>query len=90
MYFKKIGNMQYIYHENLKDCLTKLLNLPLHPGLSYIGNKTREKFDGGSLKQDKTTFTHGSMVNIYILYEISVSDSNNNYLTLEKLFVWCS
>ena len=30
----------------------------LAPALNYIGNKTRVKFDGGCLKQDRITFTH--------------------------------
>ena len=33
------------------------------PGLSYVGNRMRLKFDGGCLKQDKLTFTHGSITN---------------------------
>ena len=67
----------------------KLLNLLLHvhsiaPALSYIGNKTRAKFTGSCLKQDKITFIHGKTVNIYIVYELSVFDSNNNYPTSEN------
>ena len=54
------------------------------PALSYVGNKTRVKFYGSCLKQDKITFTHGTIVNIFIVYEISISDSNNNYPTLEN------
>ena len=40
----------------------------LTPRLSYIGNETRVKFDGGFLKQDKFTFTHGTIVNTHIVY----------------------
>ena len=54
------------------------------PGLSYFGNKTRVKFVGSCLKQNKFTFTHGKTVNIYIVYEISSPDSNNSYPTLEN------
>ena len=36
------------------------------------------------MKQDKTTFTHGTIVVIYIVYEISICDSNNNYPTLKN------
>ena len=56
----------------------------LPPSLSYIGNKTRVKLDGGCLKQDKIIFTHGAIINVYMVYEISFSDSNNNYPTLEN------
>ena len=44
----------------------------LAPALSYVGTKTRVKFDGGCLKQDKVTFTHEIVVNIYIAYEINL------------------
>ena len=44
----------------------------LVPALSYIGNKTRVKFDGVRSKQDKITFTHEKTVNIYIVYEINL------------------
>ena len=53
----------------------------LVPVLIYIGINTRAKFDRGCLKQDKITFTPGTIVNIYSVYEIS--DSNNNYPTLK-------
>ena len=56
----------------------------LAPALRYNGNKSRVKFDGVCLKQDKITFTHGTIVNIDIVYEISFSDYNNNYPTLEN------
>ena len=40
--------------------------------LSYIGNKTRVKFDGSYLKQGKITFTHEKTGNIYTVYEINL------------------
>ena len=45
--------------------------------ISYIGNEARVKFDGGYLKQDKITFTHGKTVNIYIVYEIYIVHVGN-------------
>ena len=42
-----------------------------------MGTKTRVKFRGSCLKQDKITYTHGKIVNIYIVYEI-----NKKYNTL--------
>ena len=42
------------------------------PVLSYVGYKTKIKFDGSCLKQDKITFTHGKTVNIWIAYEINL------------------
>ena len=40
--------------------------------LNYIGTKTRVKFDRSCLKQDKITYTHDKIVNIYIVYEINL------------------
>ena len=38
----------------------------LNPQLSYFGTKTRVKFKGSCLKQDKTTFNLGKTVNVYM------------------------
>ena len=72
----------------------KLLNLLLHlitvlpywylAILSHIGINARVKFDGGCLKQDKITFTHGKTVNIYIVYECFSTRGYDNYPVLEK------
>ena len=40
--------------------------------LRNVGKKTRVKFDWDCLKQDKITFTHGKIVNIYVVYEINL------------------
>ena len=75
---------------NLKDCLPKELTLLLHLcykvtlQLSYYGSKTRVEFNGSCLKQDKITFNHGNVVNIYIVYEINKSINISNYPTLEN------
>ena len=34
--------------------------------------KIRVKFDGGSWKQEKVTFNHKTMVNIYVVYKINL------------------
>ena len=73
-YFKKIGNTESISSwksKGLSDEIIKLTTTSdnsLTPALSYIGNKTRVKFGGSYLKQDKTTFTHEKTVSIYIFY----------------------
>ena len=41
----------------------------LTPKLSYFGTKTRAGFRGSCLKQDKTKYNHGKIVNIYIVYK---------------------
>ena len=50
---------------------------------SYCGTKTRVEFNG-SLKQDKVTFNHGKIVNIYIAYKISKNIKISDYRTLES------
>ena len=39
----------------------------LTPELNYYGTKTRVKFTGSCLKQSKISYTHGKVVNIYIV-----------------------
>ena len=46
--------------------------------------KKRVKFTGNCLKQDKITYTHGKIVNIYIAYELVASSSFNNDPTLKN------
>ena len=55
---------EIIKHPNTSDSI-------LAPALSYIGNKTGVKFDKVCLKQDKITFTHKKVQNMYISYEIN-------------------
>ena len=38
--------------------------------MSYYGTKTRLEFRGSCLKQDKSSFNHGKIVNVYIVYEL--------------------
>ena len=38
----------------------------------------------GSLKQDKLTYTHGTIVNIYIVYKINKNYNISSYPTLEN------
>ena len=56
----------------------------LTPALSYYGTKTRVKFTGSCLKQPKISYTHGKVVNIYILYELGASSPHNNDPTLKN------
>ena len=79
-YFKRIlavGNGEYIYFWKLKrlsdGCINSITasNNSITPELSYYRSKIRVKFNGSCLKQVKITYTHGKIVNIYIVYEIS-------------------
>ena len=52
--------------------------------IDYVGNKIRLKFSGSCLKQPKPEYTQGAIVNIYIVCELGVPGSNNNYPTLQN------
>ena len=56
----------------------------LTPELNYYGTKTRVKFTGSCLKQSKISYTHGKVVNIYIVYELGASGSHDNDPTLKN------
>ena len=55
----------------------------LTPILSYYGSKARVKSTESSLKQQNISYTHGKVLNIYILYELGASTSHNNDPTLK-------
>ena len=56
----------------------------LTPALNYYGTKTRVKFTGSCLKQSKISYTHGKVVNIYIVYELGASSSSDSDPTLKN------
>ena len=57
---------------------SKTPNHSITPNLDYYGTKIRVKFRGNCLKQDKITFRHKKIGNIYIAYELTGSSSNGN------------
>ena len=70
--------------ESIKPPTTPNNNLT--PNLYYQGTKTIVSFPGACLRQDKVTFNHGKIVNIYIVYKL-IKLSNiykNNNLTIEN------
>ena len=69
-------------NENIKPPTTS--NKTLNPSVDYVGTKKRVKFNGDCLKQEKITFNHGKIVNIYIVYEIERSVNISSYPTLEN------
>ena len=95
-YFKVITNTDYVSSWKSKGFSAESIKPPttsdnsLTPALSYYGTKTRVKFTGSCLKQSKISYTHGKVVNIYIVYELGASSSDNNDPTIKKLFIWCS
>ena len=72
------------------DFDAKLLSLnkkitSLSPLIDYVGNKIGVKFTGSCLKQsNKLIYTHGKVVNIYIVYELGASSSHVNDPTLKN------
>ena len=91
-----ITNTDYILSWKSKGFSAESIKPPttsdnsLTPALRYYGTKTRVKFTGSCLKQSKISYTHGKVVNIYIVYELGASSSHVNDPTLKKLFIWCS
>ena len=56
----------------------------LNPTWSYYGTKIRVKFTGDCLKQPKITYNYGKVVNIYIVYELGASSSDNSNPTIKN------
>ena len=88
-YFRRVigvGSGYYIYFWKsigLSDSITAS-NYKITPELSHYGTKTGAKFNGSCLRQDKVTYSHGKIVNTYIVYEISKNYSIRTYPTLES------
>ena len=77
-YFKMITNTDYISLWKSKRLSNESIKRPttsdnsLTPELNYHVTKTRVKFTGSCLKQSKISYTHGKVVNIYIVYELAL------------------
>ena len=53
--------------------------------IDYYGSKVRVKFNKGRLKQSNNlTYHYASRVNIYIVYELGASSSNNSNTSIKK------
>ena len=89
-YIKKITNTDYISSWKSKGLYVESIKPPttsdnsLTPALSYYGTNTRVEFTGSCLKQSKISYTHGKVVNIYIVYELGASSSHVNDPTLKN------
>ena len=92
-YFKRIagvGSGDYIYIWKSKGLSDKRIdsitasNYSITPELSRYGTEVRVKFSGSCLKQDKAAYNHETIVNIYIVYEISKNYNTSSYPTLEN------
>ena len=89
-YFKVVADTDYVSSWKSKGLSAETIKPPttsdnsLTPALSYYGTKTRVKFTGSCLKQSKISYTHGKVVNIYIVYELGASSSHINDPTLKN------
>ena len=85
-----IANTDYVSLWKSKGLSAKSIELPsisdnsLTWTVNYYGTKTRVKLVGSCLKQPKISYTHGKVVNIYIVYELGASSSHNNDPTLKN------
>ena len=95
-YFKKISGVDngeyicFLRSKNLPDernerinsitvsdyCITLL-------ELSVYSSKAKVRFNGSCLKQNKIRYIHGTIVSIYIVYEINKNYNISSYPTLE-------
>ena len=92
-YFKRVagvGSGNYIYFWKSKGLSDERINsmtasnYSITPQLSYYGTKTRAKFNGSCLKEGNVTYSHRTIVNIYIVYIISKNYNISSYPTLEN------
>ena len=85
-----VGSGNYIYFWKSKGLSDERINSntasnhSITPELSYYGTIARVKFSGSCLKQDKATCNHRTIVNIYIVYEISKNYNISSYSSLEN------
>ena len=89
-YLKRVDNSDSVLEwksKGLSDESIKSSSAPnnfLNSRVSYYGNKMGVIFSESCLKQDEITYTHGRIVNIYIIYEISKNYNISSYPTLEN------
>ena len=89
-YFKVIANTNYVLSWQSKGLSEEIIKPPatsdnsLNPKLTYYGAKARLEFRGICLKQDQSTFNHGKIVNIYIVYEL-----DKTYVKIHPTLVNC-
>ena len=92
-YFKRIagvGSGNYIYFWKSRGLSDKRINSntafnhSITQELSYYGTETRVELNASCLKQDKATYNHRTIVNIYIVYDTSKNYNISSYPTLEN------
>ena len=56
----------------------------LNPSVNYLGTKAKVNFNGDCLNQEKNSFDHGKIENVYIVYEIHRYVNISIYSTLKN------
>ena len=85
-----IANIDYVSSWKSKGLSAQSIKSPtasdnsLTPALNCYGTKTRVKFTASCLQQRKVSYTHGTIVNIYIVYELGASSSLSVSLSLSR------
>ena len=69
--------------EYVSEWKSKRLSNESIKAISTSDTKIRVTFTGGCLKQPKVSYTHRKVVNIYIVYELGASSSNDSDPTLK-------
>ena len=75
-YSKVVASTNYMSSWQSKGLSDETIKPPstsdnsLNPNVCYYGTKARLGFRGSCLKQDKSTFNHGKIVIIYIVYKL--------------------
>ena len=79
------GNLKRLNIERLNEEIksSTVSGFSTDPKLPYIEDRMRVKFGGDFLKQDKVTYSHGAIINIYIVYELYEA-VNNSSATLDN------
>ena len=78
-YFEKIASTKSIAKWKSKELFNEVIKPPDNTLLSeveFTGKRMYVKFRGGCLEQDKVTFNHGKIGNIYTVYDLQ-SNLNN-------------
>ena len=89
-YVKTINSIGNIFVCNSKRLSNESIKTPStfnnypNPLLSYVGTKIRVKFSGSCLKQNAALYNHGTIVIIFIVYEINKNYNISSYPTLEN------
>ena len=92
-YLKMIANTDYVSSRKPKGLPAENITPPatsdnsLTPTMSYYGTKMRVKFTESCFEHPKVSYTHATIVNIYIVYELGASSSHSDDLTLKIVYL---